>query len=168
MNWRADETYWIRQTYLYSWDVIQFIYQGSLLCTHCVRQQSPSTPDNAEVRPSAITSSRKSKRKATHHVVCSFCRHDATRQSKQAPRTLSHGTGRVIPIVIKYYFWGIPLNWLRALRLEPGHCLQHNGWRCGRACAEWYYSNCTRTVRHQDLSNEDIFEHRQSARMTTR
>ena len=43
---------------IYSWDVIQFIYQGSLLCTHCVRQQSPSTPDNAEVLPSAITSSR--------------------------------------------------------------------------------------------------------------
>ena len=43
---------------IYSWDVIQFIYQGSLLCTHCVRQQSPSTPDNAVVRPSAITSSR--------------------------------------------------------------------------------------------------------------
>ena len=30
-------------TYIRSWDVIQL---GTPLCTHCVRQQSSSTPDN--------------------------------------------------------------------------------------------------------------------------
>ena len=83
MNWRADETYWIRQTYLYSWDVIQFIYQGSLLCTHCVRQQSPSTPDNAEVLPSAITSSRKSNILRTS--ILNTCR----RTQRERPHTMS-------------------------------------------------------------------------------
>ena len=129
-----------------------FIRAHHSLCTNFTRRQAPSSPNNAAMcvcvcvcviqqsHPAGnqifyahqfdldtCTGERK-KKETTQHVVCSSVRrHDAaSRQSEQARRTLRHGAGRVIPIVIKYYFWGNAPNWSRASRLGIGQSMDND------------------------------------------